>query len=387
LTAIDCAVPLQQDLSVAGVRSAFRGWLDAQAVQLEPFADLDGEPDEVLGKLRGLQHLLYQAGWLRLGWPGWVGGLGGSLALRGLVSEELAAAGYPPPLSFAALEVLAPAVADYGPRELAAQVIPRLLSGQDLWCQGFSEPGAGSDLGAIATRAADAGDLWRVSGQKLWTSWAAFSQRCFVLVRTGTPQSAHRGITALFIDMDTPGLTVRPFRSMTGDEEFGELFFDDVAIPKSRTIGEVNGGWLIAMAILGYERGAVAWQRQAWMHSRLRDALAAGGGRDARTAGEAFALLHALKLSSRRSLRRMAAGQLPGSESSIDKILLSTAEQFLFDMVRDDLPEQVLFGTGAEAGAWRRDILYSRAASIYGGAAELQRNIVAQRLLGLPRGA
>jgi alkylation response protein AidB-like acyl-CoA dehydrogenase len=387
VTAIDCLPSLQQDLSIVGVRAAFREWLGSQAAELAPFAHVGGGTQEVLEQLRGLQRLLYQAGWLRLGWPTWLGGLGGSLILRGLVSEELAAAGYPPPLSFAALEVLAPAVVDYGPRELADQVIPRLLSGKDLWCQGFSEPGAGSDLGAISTRAVDCGDLWRVSGQKLWTSWAAFSQRCFVLVRTGTPQSAHRGITALFVDMDTPGLSIRPFRSMTGDDEFAELFFDDVAIPKSRTIGEVNGGWKIAMAILGYERGAVAWQRQAWLHGRLRDALAVGAGHDARTAGEAFELLHALRLSSRRSLRRIAAGQLPGSDSSIDKILLSTAEQFLFDMVLGDQPAQVLFGQGPAADEWRRDILYSRAASIYGGAAELQRNIVAQRLLGLPRGA
>jgi alkylation response protein AidB-like acyl-CoA dehydrogenase len=386
LTVIDCASSLQQDLSIAGVRAAFRDWLGAQAGQLEPFAMAGGGTQEALEKLRGLQRLLYQAGWLRLGWPDWLGGLGGSLALRGLVSEELAAAGYPPPLSFAALEVLAPAVADYGPRELAERVIPRLLSGDDLWCQGFSEPGAGSDLGAISTRAVDCGDVWRVSGQKLWTSWASFSQRCFVLVRTGTPESAHRGITALFVDMDAPGLTVRPFKSMTGDDEFAELFFDDVAIPKSRTIGEVNGGWPIAMAILGYERGSVAWQRQAWLHSRMRDALTAGGGHDARTVGEAFELLHALRLSSRRSLRRLAAGQQLGSDSSIDKILLSTAEQFLFDMVLDDQAGLVLFGEDAAADAWRRDILYSRAASIYGGAAELQRNIVAQRLLGLPRG-
>jgi alkylation response protein AidB-like acyl-CoA dehydrogenase len=174
---------------------------------------------------------------------------------------------------------------------------------------------------------------------------------------------------------------------MTGDDEFAELFFDDVAIPKSRTIGAVNGGWLIAMAILGYERGAVAWQRQAWLHGRLRDALGAGGCHDARTVGEAFELLHALRLASRRSLRRIASGQPLGSDSSVDKILLSTAEQFLFDMVLDGQPEQVLFGPAAEAEAWRRDILYSRAASIYGGAAELQRNIIAQRLLGLPRGA
>jgi alkylation response protein AidB-like acyl-CoA dehydrogenase len=195
--------------------------------------------------------------------------------------------------------------------------------------------------------------------------------------------------------MDSPGVSVRPLRAMSGDAEFAEVFFDDVPVPKDRTIGVVGDGWAVTMYVLSCERGAVAWQRQAWMHRRLADLLVAAGpadgpgpgagGRMTAWAGQTFADLYALRLASRRTFRRLDAGDIPGPDSSIDKILMATAEQGLFDGALEILPETLLAGDGAEAVTWRSDWFYSRAATIYGGTSEIQRNIVAEHLLGLPR--
>jgi alkylation response protein AidB-like acyl-CoA dehydrogenase len=366
-------------------RLRLRAWLAEAAGQLERFRTLPTELDGQFAALGALQRLLYDAGWLRYGWPEAMGGLGGSAVLRGILSEELAAAGYPPPFSFGMMEVLAPAVARFAP-DIAAWALPALLRGEESWCQGFSEPEAGSDLGSLRLRAVDEGDHWRVNGQKVWTSWAQYADRCILLARTGTQEEGHRGITALFVDMRSPGLTVRPLRAMSGDAEFAELFFDDVAVPKDRTLGAVGAGWALTMYVLSCERGAVAWQRQAWMHRRLGDVLAeARADVPASWAGETFALLYALRLASRRTLRRLADGEIPGPDASVDKVLMASAEQLLFDGALDHLPATLVAGDDPAARTWRTEYFYSRAASIYGGTSEIQRNILAERVLGLPR--
>ncbi|PWI10429.1 acyl-CoA dehydrogenase [Streptomyces sp. NWU339] len=373
------------ELTVPDVRERFGRWLGEHADTLAPFTELPTDVEGVFATLSRLQRLLYEAGWIRLGWPEELGGLGGTVALRGVVSEELAAAGYPPPFSFGTQEVLGPAVARFAPPELSSQALPRLLRGEETWCQGFSEPGAGSDLGSLRMRAVDEGDHWRVNGEKVWTSWAQYADRCLLLTRTGTPESAHRGITALFVDMDTPGITVRPLVAMTGEADFCSLFFDDVMVPKDRTVGEVDGGWAVAMFILSCERGVAAWQRQAWMRWRLGTLVAdAPELSDART-GEAFELVHALRLLSRRTLRSLSDGEPLGVRPSFDKLLMSTAEKYLFDAALEAMPDTLLFGDDDPARDWRNDYLYSRASSIYGGAAEIQRNIIAEHVLGLPR--
>jgi alkylation response protein AidB-like acyl-CoA dehydrogenase len=375
-------------------RAEFGRWLADHAADLDRFRHLPTDLDGQFAVLGDLQRLLFDAGWLRWGWPEALGGLGGSSLLRGVLSEELAAAGCPPPFSFGMMEVLAPAVARFAP-DIAARALPPLLRGDEAWCQGFSEPEAGSDLASLRLRAVDEGDAWRVNGQKVWTSWAQYAQRCILLARSGSVEEAHRGITALFVDMDSPGVTVRPLRAMSGDAEFAEIFFDDVVVPKDRTIGAVGGGWAVTMYVLSCERGAVAWQRQAWMHRRLGDLLVAAGAADpagvagapegASWAGETFANLYALRLASRRTFRRLDAGEIPGPDASVDKILMATAEQGLFDGAVEIVPEALLAGDDVAAQTWRTDYFYSRAASIYGGTSEIQRNIVAEHLLGLPR--
>ncbi len=372
--------------SVEECRVAFREWMDSHREVLDEFRDTGGEVVEVLARLRRLQHLLFEAGWIRLGWDENIGGLGGNPIMRSIVSEELSAAGYPPPFSFATQEVLGPAVALNARPELAAEVMPRLLRGEETWCQGFSEPGAGSDLASLRLKAVADGDDWIVTGEKTWTSWAQYADRCVLLARTGDPDSGYRGITAFFLDMDTPGIEVAPLRSMDGEDEFCSLHFNDVRIPGDRVLGRVNGGWSIAMSVLAGERGAAAWQRQTWLRSRLRDLAAKPGDTSDQALGESLELLHAMRLLSRRTVRTLAAGQSPGVTPSLDKLAMSTAEKFLFDTALTGLGDQVLLASDKAALEWRNDYLYSRASSIYGGAAEIQRNIIAERILGLPRG-
>jgi alkylation response protein AidB-like acyl-CoA dehydrogenase len=327
----------------------------------------------------------FDAGWMRWGWPERVGGLGGSTLLRGYLGEALTARDLVEPGIYSMTEVLAPTMIDYARPELAAAMVPLLLRGDETWCQGFSEPGTGSNLASLSCRATRTDDGWRVTGQKVWTSLAQFAQRCVLLTRTGTPESAHRGITALFVDMDTPGITVRPIETMHGAEEFCEVFFDDVAVPLDRTLGEVGQGWSVAMDLLPYERSTSLWHRGAFLYRRLSQLVAGAppGSLAGAEVGEVFQQLYALRARSRATQHRLAAGERLGPETSVDKILLATAEQAVFDLAADALAGDVVLGDDAASARWRSEFLYSRAATIYGGSAEIQRNIVARRLLDL----
>jgi len=206
-----------------------------------------------------------------------------------------------------------------------------------------------------------------------------------LLVRTGTPESAHRGITALFVDMDTPGITVRPLEAMHGVLEFSEVFYDDVLVPFDRTLGDEGQGWAVAMDLLPYERSTALWHRGALLHRRLGQVLATAepGAITASEVGDAFLHLYAFRARSLASQRRLHDGAQLGPETSIDKILIATAEQAVFDLAADGLSDVVALGDDPEAERWRAEYLYSRAATIYGGSSEIQRNIVARRLLDL----
>ena len=366
-------------------RDALDRWLDDNAADLaadhESRATLDGQ----MAHLSAVKRRAYDAGWMRWGWPARVGGLGGSNLLRAYLGEALTARDLVEPGIYSMTEVLAPTMIDYAPPELAATMVPRLLRGDETWCQGFSEPGTGSNLAALACRATRTGDGWRVTGQKVWTSLAQYADRCVLLTRTGTPESAHRGITALFVDMDTPGITVRPIETMHGLAEFSEVFFDDVVVPFDRTLGEEGQGWAVAMDLLPYERSTALWHRGAYLYRRLEEFLAdvPPGAVTAAEVGEVFQQLYAFRARSRTTQRRLAAGERLGPETSVDKILLASAEQAVLDLVADGLADDVLLGDDARSERLRAEFLYSRAATIYGGSAEIQRNIVARRLLDL----
>jgi alkylation response protein AidB-like acyl-CoA dehydrogenase len=328
---------------------------------------------------------------MQFGWPERVGGRGGSPMLRTELGAALAARDLVDSGLFSLIEVLAPTLIDFASPELAAEVVPRLLSGAELWCQGFSEPDSGSDLASLRCRAVpDGGDArtatkWVINGQKVWTSLAQFSDRCVLLTRTGPVDSRHRGITAFFVDMDTPGITVAPLEMLNGEREFAEVFFEDVVVSSDRMLGKLNGGWTVAMSILPYERSSCFWTRIAFLYRRLQRLveIAPIDDRAAPIVGESYVQLHALRARSRATQHRLAHTGTIGAETSIDKVLVATAEQTTYDAVRRLLSGIVEMDDGVTGEMWRNEYLYSRASTIYGGTVEVQRNIIARRLLDL----
>jgi alkylation response protein AidB-like acyl-CoA dehydrogenase len=366
-------------------RAGVEAWLDEHEAELEPPSGPDVTFDDEMAHLSTVKRMTYDAGWTRWGWPERVGGFGGSTLMRAYLGEALTARDLIEPGIYSMTEVLAPTMIEFARPELAAQMVPRLMRGDETWCQGFSEPGTGSNLGSLTCRARRDGDAWRVNGQKVWTSLAQYSQRCVLLTRTGTLESASRGITALFVDMDTPGITVRPIHAMHGRHEFCEVFFDDVVVPVDRTLGEVDGGWAVAMDLLPYERSTSLWHKGAYLRRQLSHLLrsAPDDALDPVAVGTVAQQAFAFHARSRATQYRMARGERLGPETSIDKLLLGTTEQAVYDLVADALPEAVAIGDDADSHRWRTGYLYSRAATIYGGSAEIQRNIIARRLLDL----
>lgn len=338
-----------------------------------------------------LLSALYAAGWNRCGFPVAAGGLGGDARYRGVLYDEIARRGYDLAPQFVSTETLLPAVIAFAP-ELAARWGPAFLAGRELWSQGFSEPESGSDLASLRCRAvpAESGGQagWTVNGQKIWTSDGHVSQRIALLARTGTPESRHRGLSMFMVDMDAPGLTVRPVRLSSGHNEFAEVFFDDVFVPAGRIVGQPGEGWAVAMYLMQYERGFYAWQRQAILAAkldRLRAELAADDPDACRRLGEASLALTALRARSAGTVARLAAGETIGPEASIDKVLLAEAERQVGDAARDTLRGLLVTSDDAAAAEWRSYWFFSRAASILGGTQEIQRSIIADHVLGLPK--
>lgn len=366
----------------AAFRAALTDWLADKLDVLAPPAD-DHSLQGHIKQFARVSKALYDGGWSRYGWPEHAGGLGGPAMLRAIVGEEIVGRRLAEPGPYSMLEVLVPTMIDYAPEALAAEMVPKVLSGEEQWCQGFSEPGSGSDLASLSTRAVQQGDKWIVNGQKVWTSFAQFSHRCILLTRTGDASTPnHEAITAFFVDMDSPGITVRPLHTMHDVDEFCEVYFDNVEVDASRMLGNVGDGWKLAMDLLPYERSTCFWQRIAYLYSRF-DALVnevkdQGQAVDS-AMGEAYLALHTLRCRSRATQHRLAQGHKLGPDTSIDKVLLAAAEQGLYDTAHDLLPGAITL----DDTEWRTEYLYSRAATIYGGTAEVQRNIIARRLLDL----
>jgi len=372
-------------VDLAEFKPALDGWIDEHLAALTPDHGRANGLSGHMAHLSKVKRLAFDAGWMRWGWPERVGGLGGSPLLRAYLGEALTSRDLVEPGIYSMTEVLAPTMIDYAAPELAAAMVPRLLRGDETWCQGFSEPGTGSNLASLACRATRTDAGWRVNGQKVWTSLAQFAERCVLLTRTGAPESAHKGITALFVDMDSPGITVRPIETMHGLPEFSEVFFDDTLVPFDRMLGAEGQGWAVAMDLLPYERSTALWHRGAYLHRRMARLLDAApdGALDPRAVGEVAQQLFAFRARSRSTQHRLHRGEKLGAETSIDKVLLATVEQSVFDLAADGLAADVVLGDDPVASRWRSEFLYSRAATIYGGSAEIQRNIIARRLLDL----
>jgi alkylation response protein AidB-like acyl-CoA dehydrogenase len=334
-----------------------------------------------------LTNALWRAGWKRVGWPPSVGGVGGGPRHRATYYDELCRAGFEVPDTDLSIEVIGPAMLHFAP-EVAQEYMPGLLAGEEAWAQAFSEPEAGSDLAALRTRGVVIGEAVVVDGQKVWTSHGHLAARLLTLVRTGSAESRHRGLAALLIDTDTPGLTRNPLIFAGGVDEMCETFFDGVRVPADRMIGAPDQGWDVAMYMLQYERSMYAAQRQAWLGHRLRQLvtyLDRAGSDDATAAaiGAAWLQLQTVRARVIDSVRRLDAGEVIGPDASADKILLARAEQSIFEVARHG--ERCRFIFDESAAHWRAGWWYSRATSIFGGAGEIQRSIVADRVLRLPR--
>jgi alkylation response protein AidB-like acyl-CoA dehydrogenase len=353
--------------------------------------------------LRAWQARLHEAGLVGLSWPEAYGGRGASLTEQIVVNAEMARAGAPIVIGNVGLDVVGPSLVEQGTEEQKERWLDRILSGADIWCQGFSEVGAGSDLAALRTKAKIKDDgSFVIDGHKIWTSYAQHAQWCAVLARTDADAPAHRGISYILVDMSTPGIEIRPLVQVTGDAEFSEVYFDGVEVPAENLLGELHGGWGIAMHTLSHERGWYGVGRQAVLRVLLDGMVEEAGslkrgGRpaledeDVRSAlARAHIGLEVLKHQGLRSVGQMIADGHPGLESSVDKVVLGRVEQEMAAAGLDALGAHAALGGGAPAGvdpeAWQHVYLYARAGSVYGGAAQIQKNIIAERILGLPRG-
>jgi len=361
----------------AAFRQRLRDWLADNIPQNEPAGD------EARNRFEQEWHrALYRGGWLGLSWPRSVGGQELSPIYEAILNDELGEAGAPPaPSGF-----LGRAILHFGTPEQQAAYIPGILSGEVQWCQGFSEPGSGSDLASLRTRADRVPGGYAISGQKLWTSRAHWSDWCLLLARTDPNAKRHKGISCFVIKMTTPGVSPRSITQITGDRRFAEVFFDGAFVPDSQRIGAENGGWQLALTTLAFERGPADIGQVGRLRRRLRelDALLAKAPADpaARANVERCHLqVEVLRLQVLSSLSKRLHGDRPSSEGSLDKLLMGQTDQLLAHTKMDLLGAAPLLG---RQPADLYEYFWSRAATIYGGTAQIQRNIVAERVLGLP---
>jgi alkylation response protein AidB-like acyl-CoA dehydrogenase len=356
--------------------------------------------DERIEALRAWQARCYEAGYVGRAWPQEFGGGGGPAAEQIVIDQELAAAGAPEFVNVVGVDVLGPSLLRFGDDEQRGRYIRPILSAQEIWCQGFSEPDAGSDLASLRTRAVEHDDHFVVSGQKTWVSWGQFARWCGVLARTEPDAPKHRGISMLIVDMGAPGVEVRPMTQITGHAEFCELFLDDVVVPKANLLGQRGDGWKIALHTLGHERGTAALPRQVKLRTWLDRAVAVASER--RIDGEALlddphaqvALARALigvevlRHHAYRTVGEFLNGGAVGPDSSSVKLLMAEAEQRLAATALELLGPTLQHAdpaVAAEDEFWHETYLYSRAATVYGGTQQIQRDIIANRILALPQ--
>jgi len=365
---------------------------------------------ELVARLRGKnfkeaivewQRKLYDKGWIAPNWPAEYGGTGWTPTQKYIYETERSARGIPSPVPFG-LSMVGPVIYQFGTPEQKEKFLPRILRSEDWWCQGYSEPGAGSDLAALKTKAELDGDHYVINGAKIWTTYAQYADWIFVLVRTSNEGKKQEGITFILCDMKTPGIKVNPIISIDNEHSLNEVEFNNVRVPVENVVGEVNKGWTVAKALLAHERTSIADVAQSKRNIRMIKEAAAkeinGGkslledpGFQARIADIEIELM-ALEFTELRTLAAMAAGGFPGPESSLLKIKGTELQQatqelrmelaaYYQGVLPTDLdPEQLGHDFGSEA---RRQFMYGRASTIYGGSNEVQKNIIAKFVLGL----
>jgi len=346
------------------------------------------------GRLAWNRHLA-AAGWTCLGWPAEYGGRGATLAQQVIFHEEYARSGAPARVGYVGEELLGPTLIAHGTASQRQRFLPAIAAVRELWCQGYSEPGAGSDLAAVATTAALDGGEWVITGQKVWTSLAHVADWCFVLARTQAGSRRAAGLSYLLVPMRQPAVTVRPIRQLTGTSEFNEVFFDGARTERGMVVGEVGDGWRVALATLAVERGAATLGQQVGFRREL-DRLVELARRTGAAAdpvlrdrlARAWIGLEVIRAHALAALAGPAAAGA-GADASVVKLLWSRWHQELGELAMDVLgaPSMVARGAPYDLDDWQRLFLFSRADTIYGGSGEIQRGIIAERALGLPRQA
>lgn len=382
-------------------RAGLRDWLDDH-IPLEwrrPGFWARVPEDESFLLRREWEASKAMAGWSGVDWPVAYGGRGGTPTQKAIHDEEMGRVRAPASVNRPGVVFLAPTVMAIGTEEQKRGIITATLHNDIIWCQGFSEPNAGSDLAALATRATDDGDAWILNGQKVWTSYGHRADRMFCLARTSTSQKPHAGLTMLLFDMSLDGIEVRPIRQLSGSLDFCEVFFTDVRVPKASVLGEVGNGWNVAMLLLSFERSS-AVEKYAQFRPELDDlvhmarttyrdgTLAASDRIFRQRIGQLVIDLELLYLHALHVLTKVERGEALGAESSVTKLHWSETHQDMGELFADLSGLGSMVGEPAAAlgiSARQQQYLWSRAETIYGGSSQVQRNIIAERLLNLPR--
>jgi alkylation response protein AidB-like acyl-CoA dehydrogenase len=350
-----------------------------------PAASVENELDVFVATSRAWQKKLAAAKLLGTFFPVEFGGRGFGLVEESVAQEELARAASPQLAGLFGLTMVGPVLIKHGSQEQKVKFLSRILSGEDLWCQGFSEPEAGSDLAAIKTTAVVDGDSYLVNGQKVWTSFAQYAEWCFILARTDSSVKKHEGLSYFLVPMNAPGINVRPLKQITGESEFNEVFFDNVKVDRSQMVGKPGQGWEIAISTLMYERVVLTLSRHLQSEQALSELskkiLSMPDNFSLKVQlGKLKAKMSAVRALALSHLVQYQQGASPGPEGSMDKLFWSEAFQEITRFALEICPEDVLNG-----GSKLQRYLYSKGRTIAAGTSEIQRNIIAERVVGLPR--
>jgi alkylation response protein AidB-like acyl-CoA dehydrogenase len=386
-------------------RDEVRSWLSKNlpkdwSSKVQAASDVPRE--EAYDFLRKWQGRMYEAGLVGLTWPKESGGRGLSFMEEMLLQEEMALAKAPPVLNILAVGMAGPTINAYGTEEQKRRYPPKMLSCEEIWCQGYSEPNSGSDLAALQTRAVKDGDHYVINGQKVWTSLAHIADWMMLLARTDPDAPKHKGITYFLLDMHSPGVTVKPLKQITGDAEFNEVYFDNVRIHESQILGGLNNGWAVGLTTLMYERLALGFGLQVRLRIAL-DGLVDLARRSSKNGAPAtqdpvmrqklaqmWIDTEVFKYTGARAITKLLKGELPGPEASTGKMMWVEGHQRLQELAMELEGPYAQLTKGSrwavENGLWQYGFLRSRANSIEGGTTEIQKNIIGERVLGLPKG-
>src|SRR5574341_1210675 len=383
-------------------RQTVRAWLREQLPrEWKDLCRSDIPRIETYAILKQWQRKLYDAGFIGLTWPKEYGGRGLTFMEELILQEEMALAKAPPILNVLGVGMAGPTIFAYGTEAQKRRYPPKILSCEEIWCQGYSEPNAGSDLASLQTRAVRDGEHWVINGQKVWTSFAQVADWMMLLARTDPDAPKHKGITYFLLDMKLPGITVKPLRQLTGDSEFNEVFFDNVRVHESQVLGGVDQGWQVGITTLMYERltlgfgltmrlrialdGLLDLARKMEKSGRVvtQDALAR------QKLAQLWIDAECLRLTGARAITKLLRGEMPGPEASAGKMGWVETHQRLQEVAIELEGPYAQLARGSDwavdGGAWQHSFLRSRANSIEGGTTEIQRNIIAERVLGLPK--